>query len=208
MRSARWILVAAALGAACDRDSAPPPPPVDMDGDGVPAGIDCGDANAAVHTWVSVFPDTDGDGVGAGTWETSFCTDGSAPAGYSLQGTDCAPEDPAAWRSVEPQFADRDGDGVTIAEQASLCAGATLPEPYREVANGNDCDDSDPALARWVVLYPDRDGDGVGTRPRTISCIGASLPAGFALTGYDVDDSDPTIASGPPTDPVLDLVLE
>jgi hypothetical protein len=195
MRPPRWILLAAGLAvAACSRHRAP----VDADGDGVVAGQDCDDSNPAVHTTITAYRDLDGDGVGAGP-PVSLCTNGVAPAGYSLVDTDCAPDDPAAWRLVD-KLVDRDGDGYTIKEPGSLCVGNTVPAPYLAAANGNDCDDSNPSLYRWVVLYQDKDGDGVGARPRTISCIGASLPAGTSLLGYDVDDSNPAVISAPNPD--------
>jgi hypothetical protein len=74
-----------------------------------------------------------------------------------------------------------------------VCAGSVLPAPYRETASGNDCDDNDPALTRFVVLYADQDGDGVGAPPRSIACLGASIPAGFSILGNDPDDGDPSV---------------
>lgn len=166
--------------------------PVDADRDGFPAGIDCDDSNPAVHMLVTVYQDSDGDGVGAGP-ATTLCTDGTVPFGYSLLGTDCAPNDPAAWRAVTSLPVDRDGDGVTVREAVQLCFGATPPAPYLASDNGNDCDDTDPALYRWVILYRDQDGDGVGAGPRSISCLGATLPAGWTRIGSDIDDLDPAV---------------
>jgi hypothetical protein len=200
VRSGRWILLAAALAvASCTRDGASPPP--DRDGDGIVAAYDCDDADATVHATVTAYPDADGDGVGAGT-AASFCTGGAAPAGHALDATDCAPGDPAAWRTLD--LVDRDGDGFTVQEAMTACAGAAVPDPYRETAAGNDCDDGDPALSRWAVAYRDQDGDGVGARPRSILCVGAALPSGWSPAGYDVDDSNPAVASDPAGD---DLAL-
>lgn len=192
-RSARRILLAAALAAAsCARS----PGTRDADGDGVLAGLDCDDSNPAVHATVSAYPDADGDGVGSGQPAT-FCTAGGPPPAYAQEGTDCAPSDPAAWRLVD--LADRDGDGFTAAA-APVCAGATPPAPYRTAAQGNDCDDGDAALFRWVVVYRDQDGDGVGARPRSITCLGAALPPGWSRLGYDVDDLDPAVVNDPAAD--------
>lgn len=206
MRSSRWMLVVAALGtAACRGDSKP----VDADGDRVDARLDCDDSNVAMHWTVTAYPDTDGDGIGAGT-ARSFCTDGSVPAGYAVAGTDCAPDDPAKWRAVVDPPVDRDWDGYTAHEGATLCAGAVLHEPYVAADRGVDCDDSEPSVYRWVTLYRDQDGDGVGARPRSgaWTCVGASLPAGFSAVGYDVDDSDPSATADPAADGVLALILD
>jgi hypothetical protein len=202
VRSGRWILLGAALAAVSCRERAPAS--VDTDRDGFAAGIDCNDADPAVHATVTAYPDADGDGVGSGT-TSSFCTDGTVPAGHALQEGDCAPADPAAWRLVD--LVDRDGDGYTAKESTPLCAGATLPDPYRPAAQGNDCADADPALFRWVVLYRDQDGDGVGARPRSIPCLGTAIPAGWSRLGYDVDDLDPSVASDP-TEDDLALLLD
>ncbi|HWE28901.1 MAG TPA: hypothetical protein VHB97_12910, partial [Polyangia bacterium] len=119
-------------------------------------------------------------------------TDGSTPAGYALTGTDCAPADATRWQELAYSYVDNDGDGYTVGLSGQVCAGATLPKPYATVANGNDCNDADPSLYRYVVLYTDADGDGVGTMPRQIPCLGATLPAGWSIYGDDVDDTDPT----------------
>lgn len=188
MRSmSRSLGLAAAIALGACREKTPAS--ADRDGDGVVAAGDCDDANGAVHAWVTAYRDEDGDGVGAGPRST-FCTDGSVPAGYVASGGDCAPSDPAAWRTVD--LVDADGDGRT-AKGAPLCVGATSPEPYRDAATGNDCDDGNGDLFQWVVAYPDQDGDGIGAPPRSILCVGAALPAGWARAGYDADDRDPSV---------------
>jgi hypothetical protein len=197
------ILGAVLLATACSRGGGGGA--VDADRDGFPAGMDCNDSNPAVHTAVTVYLDVDGDGVGAGP-ATTLCTDGTAPPGYSLLGTDCAPNDPAAWRAVTSLPVDRDGDGFTVREAVQLCVGATPPVPYLAADSGNDCDDADPALFRWVILYRDQDGDGVGAGPRSISCLGATLPAGWTRIGSDVDDLDPTVWIDPNVDELLRLL--
>ncbi len=179
------IVAAIALGAC--REKTPSTP--DRDGDGFVAAVDCDDANRAVHAWVTAYRDEDGDGIGAGPPST-FCTDGLFPAEWVASGGDCAPTDPAAWRTLD--LVDADGDGRT-AKGAPLCVGATAPEPYREVAAGNDCDDRNSDLFQWVVAYPDQDGDGIGAPPRSILCVGVALPAGWARAGYDADDRDPSV---------------
>jgi hypothetical protein len=116
-----------------------------------------------------------------------------APAGWSLQGGDCAPTDPLAWRHVTQVHADRDGDGATVAEAVDLCVGAGAVPGDVTASLLPDCDDADPTLATWTALYPDADGDGVGVGPRAIACLGATRPAGFALAGLDGDDADPAV---------------
>ncbi|GEJ57546.1 hypothetical protein [Anaeromyxobacter diazotrophicus] len=173
-------------------------------GDAPPAGYltsagrgpDCDDGDPAIHATVVAYLDADGDEVGAGPAE-SFCTDGSVPAGYALRGGDCAPDDKQRWQLLSYAYVDRDADGFTAAESGQVCAGGTLPDPYRAVANGKDCDDADPRLHRWVVLYRDLDGDGVGAGPREVQCLADEIPAGWSIRGYDVDDADPVVQDGP-----------
>jgi hypothetical protein len=184
-RPSRWVLAASVALALWSCVDSGPAQDVDADRDGVAAPWDCDDADPALHTKVTAFADTDGDGVGAGG-STVLCTAGAPPAGYVLEGGDCAEQDPAAWREVDQ--VDRDGDGATVTEPTPLCTGATVPEPYRERAAGKDCDDGDPALTTWTVLYPDLDGDGVGARPRSILCIGAAIPSGWARVAADAID--------------------
>jgi hypothetical protein len=145
--------------------------------------------------------------VGAGA-ASSFCTDGSVPAGHSSQGTDCAPDTPLRWQSLAYHHVDLDEDGATAPASGSVCTGATLPLPYFASPSGNDCDDSDPKRSLWRVLYPDKDGDGVGAPPRTVSCLDSSqaLPSGFSRYGFDPDDSNPDVKDVA-EDPVLDLLL-
>jgi hypothetical protein len=204
-RSSATLLLLGALLLAAGCSAAGGGGVVDADGDGFPASLDCDDVNPAVHASVTVYLDLDRDGAGAGL-ATTLCTDGSAPPGFSLVGTDCAPDDPAAWRAVTSLPVDRDGDGVTVREAVQLCLGATVPAPYLAADSGNDCDDADPALFRWVVVYRDQDGDGVGAGPRSISCLGTALPAGWSRIGPDIDDLDRTVWAEPDVDQFLRMI--
>ena len=161
----------------------------------VASGNDCDDANPAVWASVTAFLDADGDGVGAGEAVT-FCTTGAVPQGYAPVSGDCAPDDPARWRFLAYAGVDRDGDGSTVKEPGQVCAGESLPDPYRATLQGNDCDDADPARWRWVVVYRDADGDGVGAGPRQVPCVGATLPSGTSVLGFDEDDADPAVQAG------------
>ncbi|HEX8434884.1 hypothetical protein [Archangium sp.] len=197
----------------------------DTDGDGVGAGptvtlcagttrpagysdkgTDCDDSRAAVHHALQAYVDEDSDGVGAGS-ASSFCTDGSVPAGYSSQGTDCAPGDALTWQLLAYQHVDADRDGSTTPASGSVCTGAPLPPPYAASASGNDCDDADPGLHLWRVLYPDRDGDGVGAPPRAVLCLASEAPPpGSSVYGFDPNDSNPDVKELV-EDPELDAIL-
>ncbi len=72
-----------------------------------------------------------------------------------------------------------------------VCAGTSLPEPYRSVPVGRDCDDGDPAVFTALVRYLDADCDGIGAAPRTV--VGAWEPTGYSRFGWDLDDADPTV---------------
>jgi len=82
-----------------------------------------------------------------------------------------------------------------------------LPPPFLATANGNDCNDADPTLAHFAVLYPDQDGAGVGAPPRQVLCIGTTPPAGLVTGGYDEDDTDPTVIETEDFDDLLDLIV-
>ncbi|WNG61867.1 hypothetical protein F0U59_49530 [Archangium gephyra] len=169
-------------------------------------GNDCDDTRADVYQSLQGYPDEDADGVGAGSAST-FCTSGTPPTGYSAQGTDCAPSDASRWRSIPFQYVDADGDGRTVPATGSVCTGSTLPPPYATKANGNDCDDANPALFLWRVLYPDRDGDGVGAPPRTVMCLDdGPVPPGYSIYGFDPDDSRPGVWDVP-EDPETEVLL-
>jgi hypothetical protein len=170
------------------------------------SGFDCDDANKDV--WVSLvgYADTDTDGVGAGAAEI-FCTAGALPDGFVASGTDCAAEDSGKWQKLAYAFVDRDGDGTTAREAGSICTGASLPDPFRAVASGNDCDDADTSLYRYVVLYPDLDGDGVGAPPRQVMCLGAAHPDGFSVFGWDVNDGDPLATDDPDDEPLFAILF-
>ena len=171
-------------------------------------GDDCDDHDPKVYDLLTVYPDTDSDGVGAGA-STLVCTDGSVPKGDSLSSTDCAPSDPQKWQTLTYSFIDIDGDGVTVAQTGTVCAGATLEPPYYATAHGNDCDDSNPALTTWTIFYPDGDQDGLGTLPLKTFCeaANATVPTGYSRFGDDEDDTNAAVGALPPED-ILDLVLD
>ncbi|AKJ08307.1 Cell well associated RhsD protein [Archangium gephyra] len=160
-------------------------------------GNDCDDSSADVYQSLQGYLDEDADGVGAGTAST-FCTSGSLPTGHASKGTDCAPTDASRWQSLSFQYVDADGDGRTVPASGALCTGSTLPAPYATKATGNDCDDANPALFLWRVLYPDKDGDGVGVPPRVVLCLDdGPVPPGYSIYGFDPDDSTPGVKDPP-----------
>jgi hypothetical protein len=169
-------------------------------------GDDCDDANPLVWVTVVGYADADGDGVGAGAG-VAACTDGAIPAGQVATGTDCAPEDGSRWQLLPYALADRDGDGLTApVTPGNVCAAAVLPEPYRAVAVGLDCDDGERSVWRAVVRYPDADGDGVGATPRAIVCLGSGEPPGYSRFGWDVDDADPAVQRDGADDELVELL--
>jgi len=199
---------------------------VDFDGDGVtapamgsrctagmllppyfatPHGNDCDDTDPAVSIALTVFADADDDGFGAGPAQLA-CTNGVPPDGFVTNGTDCNDADASVWAFLTYQGIDSDGDGVTVPASGQLCTNGALPPPFRATQNGNDCNDSDPTVTHLAVRYPDQDGDGVGAPPRQILCIGTTTPAGFAVGGYDDDDTDPTVIESDDDDD-LELLL-
>ncbi len=200
----------AAIDAAPDArpDATPdaPPPPPDRDHDGTIDDLDC--APDDDHAWVllALFPDGDHDHVGAGT-PIATCTDGTAPDGTSILGTDCADNDDRSWQVLVYANVNRDRDQATRPEVGSVCSGASLVPPYFATATGNDGDDGDPDRWRFVVLYPDGDGDGVGAGHSQIPCLGAAIPDGLTIGGYDEDDGDPRVTEDPDDDEdeLLDL---
>jgi hypothetical protein len=113
---------------------------------------------------------------------------------------DCAPRDPTKWQLLTYQSVDSDSDGHWVNFTGQVCAGASLLPTYSATAvaaSDQDCDDTNPAVWRLVMIYRDADGDGVGAGAGKVACAGTSAPAGFSLFGYDPldDPSDPTAAS-------------
>ncbi len=154
-------------------------------------GNDCDDTNPSAFTLASVFADADGDGVGAGTPST-MCIGANAPTGDALTGTDCAPSDSTAWQELPFTYRDADGDGYTVGLSGQVCAGLTLPVGYSSQSNGDDCDDTNPAIYDALTVYADTDGDGVGAGSGTLVCTNGSTPAGDTLTDSDCASTDPT----------------
>jgi hypothetical protein len=166
-------------------------------GDALPAGytitagpLDCNDHDPSVYALLTIYADQDKDGFGAGA-ASQVCAL-APPTGYSKYKTDCDDADVTRWALLAYVGVDLDGDGVTAKATGTLCTAGALPPPYSATLTGNDCNDGDPSLTHYEVLYPDPDGNGIGSPPRAVMCIGASIPAGYSPYGWDgsVPDDD------------------
>jgi hypothetical protein len=198
---------------------------VDDDCDGT---ID--DAALDASTW---YADSDGDGYGSPTVTALSC---DAPSGYLAVAGDCDDADPAAGPGGEETcdgtdedcdgivdeepvdgdtwYADVDGDGYGDSADAVIACSA--PSGY--VANGEDCDDADPATSpggeetcdgtdedcdgtvdeadaigapSW---YADADADGYGDA--SVGEVACAEPAGFVADATDCDDGTSTVSPG------------
>ncbi len=122
-------------------------------------------------------------------------------------------DDPTLW------YADNDGDGYGIDNAASNVEACT--QPYRMVANADDCNDSastvhpgaiescdgldnncdgiaddnpDPALGA-VSIYVDRDRDGFGTGA-SVGTVCPPVAAGYSFRNDDCDDTRRNVNPG------------
>jgi hypothetical protein len=100
-------------------------------------------------------------------------------------GDDCDDHDPSVWQDLAYSFRDVDGDGHTVAQAGTICAGGSLPPDYLITAGPPDCNDGDPAVFTSVTGFVDVDGDGVGDGVAMTLCTRGNLPAGFVATGGD-----------------------
>jgi hypothetical protein len=190
-------LIAVALG-ACDSDSRHfplEPQSSDRDGDGVRAGSDCDDGNAAIFRILAVFEDVDSDGIGTGTVSTQ-CAGVGPPLGFAIATGDCADNDASKFAMYPYAATDRDLDGHIVVGGGFVCAGAERPLGYLATVPADlpadahvECDDQDFAGWRMAGVYVDVDGDGTGSGSVQVRCIGKSAPVGFSLFGYDPVDA-------------------
>ncbi len=156
----------------------------DADGDGVPACQDCNDASASSSPGAvevcdgadnncdgtvdegvqsTFYADVDGDGYGDPARSTSDC---AAPAGFVADSSDCD-DDPAAGGAAVNPGATETCDGVDDNCDGEVDEGVT------------------------TTFYLDADADGYGDDALTADACDA--PIGYAATGGDCDDTDPSV---------------
>ncbi len=84
-----------------------------------------------------------------------------------------------------PREVDEDGDGHARTDR-SAC-----PNPSSELAEGDDCDDTNAHVYLGARYFEDADGDGYGDGPDfTWACEYLSMP-GYARSGQDCAPADP-----------------
>jgi hypothetical protein len=122
---------------------------------------DCNDNDATVHVTSPYFVDGDNDTYGAGS-AVQLCS-ASAPAGYSVNSTDCND------------------------------ANAAINPSATEVCNNIDdnCNGSIDEGLTFVTYYVDGDGDGFGAGSGTSLC--SNPGAGFSLNNTDCNDANSAI---------------
>lgn len=161
---------------------------VDNDNDGFNSGVDCDDNNNTVYpgapelcdgldnncaggvdeglTFTTYYLDSDNDGYGS-TTSISSCSV-TAPAGYSVNNTDC-----------------NDNNNAVHPGATEICDGID-----------NDCAGGiDNGLPQFTY-YQDNDNDNYGDSNFPISSCSATAPAGYAVAQADCDDGDPAINPG------------
>ena len=93
----------------------------------------------AVSSGTNYYADTDGDGYGTGT-ATVSCS--GQPANTATNNTDCAPTNPAKWRTSN-LYIDQDGDRYSNGFPAlPTCYGTNIPIGYTAQYIGTDCLDT------------------------------------------------------------------
>ncbi|HND30274.1 MAG TPA: putative metal-binding motif-containing protein, partial [Myxococcota bacterium] len=208
--------------------------------DGAGLDEDCdglaNDADPSVDSagWSVFYRDSDGDGYGDTSRSLSQC---EAPSGFVATAGDCDDANgavfPAASEICDGASTDEDCDGLADDADTSVSGTATwyadgdgdsfgavatqaCVAPVGAVAQGGDCDDSDPAISPAATelcgggdedcdgltddadpsvsgsstWYADGDGDGYGA-VATQSCV---APAGTVAQGGDCDDRDAAIS--------------
>lgn len=177
----------------------------DADGDGVgnnTAGIcspsttppqgysvfcyDCNDDDenySYLETW---YPDNDCDGYGFGQLGIESCgpPQSTPPGGgcWANNNYDCDDNDEDILNNIK-WYVDADGDGY--GNPNSWINSCVQPSGY--VANGDDCDDTDPNITTFI-FYRDEDGDGFGNP--NISVTGCTAPSGYVSNALDCNDGN------------------
>lgn len=126
----------------------------------------------SVSSGTNYYLDADADGYGSGA-ATVSCT--GPPANSVDNNTDCAPADPAKWKSSN-LFVDRDLDTYSNGFPASLvCYGGQIPSGFTAVYKGTDCDDSkadvNPNATEILANGIDDNCDGIVDEVTTTSSL-------------------------------------
>jgi hypothetical protein len=166
---------------------------------------DCDDTDPTIAVRRTAFVDADGDGRGAG-FAMSLCASSTVtPPGYATSWDDCDDADAQVWALHQIRALDADGDGAwTSTPTFSLCASDVPPAGTRTTSPAPaelDCDDADPSVHSWLLVFRDVDGDGVGAGPPSWLCVDRATtrpPPGWSLYGDDANDADPSV--GPDED--------
>jgi len=164
----------------------------DVDGDGVPSGLDlddetpedCDDDDPTVGAAsVGAWADLDGDGYGAGDARTVCPGVGDV----ALQSGDCNDSD----AGVNPGVAEVWYDGVD-----QDCDGADDDQDGDGVSLAEDCDDTDATVSGETAWYPDADSDGFGDDDLSLGVLACTAPVGFVASASDCDDTAPLVNPG------------
>ena len=168
--------------------------------------IDGDDEVADAPTW---YPDADGDGWGNSALPQVSC---EAPGErWVSQDGDCfdhlAAANPGAEEVCDGRdqncdglidneavdaatwYVDADRDGLGGDQSTQACR-----QPFGQVDNSDDCDDSDPTVRSGPTWYADLDGDGYGDP--ALSLQGCEAPEGYVDNADDCDDSSAEVLPG------------
>ncbi|MFT4625489.1 MAG: hypothetical protein ACI8PZ_004157 [Myxococcota bacterium] len=189
---------------------------LDDDCDGL---VDLADPDLDVSTLRGFSVDGDGDGFGGDGDVVWSCV---GEPGWGRANTDCDDADPVRYVgalevcdgvdndcddlvddddpgvdsvSAPEWFPDVDGDGYGWPVDGIV----SCPAVPGRVANGDDCDDTDPRIGPPTRWLPDGDGDGFGAGdpvPGAPSCDAPEPGLGPAWAGEDCDDGDPRVNPG------------
>ena len=168
---------------------------LESEGQCTPQFFDCDDDDPEIFKELSLYPDLDEDGFGAGD-ATNVCTGNIAPVGWSESDADCddTPTSGAGYFQTAWRYVDEDGDGYTLGALVEVCMGAEEPDGYSAGSLGEDCDDTEGAKFKEAFGYPDLDQDGVSDSGRII-CGDGGLPEHWTAIKYgqDCDDNNGTV---------------